>query len=251
MPLALLYHDVVDPGLYDSSGFPGPDAARYKLTHNEFTAHLDAIVAVTAEAPAPLLTFDDGGSSASYIATELERRGWRGHFFITTDRIGSPGFVDADQIRDLRARGHTVGTHSCSHPTRMSWHSHEELLREWRDSSKILAEILGGPVTHGSVPGGYYSRVVAEAAASTGLCQLFTSEPTRRKWVVAGCTVIGRYSIYRGMSAQAAASLAARRPTARLAQATTWTAKKLAKRVGGTLYDDLRSIVLGCVYRAD
>jgi hypothetical protein len=133
----------------------------------------------------------------------------------------------------------------------MSWHSHEELLREWRDSRKILTEILGEPVTHGSVPGGYYSRVVVEAAASTGLCQLFTSEPTRREWVVAGCTVMGRYTIYRGMPAQSAAALAAEWVMPCLMQALAWNAKKLVKRAGGPIYNDLRLSVLRRVYRAD
>src|ERR1039458_5638385 len=31
----------------------------------------------------------------------LEDRGWRGHFFITTDRIGTPGFLTESELRDL------------------------------------------------------------------------------------------------------------------------------------------------------
>src|SRR5262245_12587099 len=98
MPLALLYHDVLESGSYDSSGFPGAGAARYKLSLGEFQAHLAAIAAVSATAAPPMLTFDDGGSSSCRIATELERYGWLGHFFVTTDRIGSPGFLNAGQI---------------------------------------------------------------------------------------------------------------------------------------------------------
>src|SRR5256885_8018335 len=33
-----------------------------------------------------LLTFDDGGRSAVHIGDELAARGWKGHFFIVTDR---------------------------------------------------------------------------------------------------------------------------------------------------------------------
>ena len=45
MPIAILYHDVVEPGGDDASGFPGPGAARYKLTRSEFAGHLEALAA--------------------------------------------------------------------------------------------------------------------------------------------------------------------------------------------------------------
>jgi hypothetical protein len=45
------------------------------------------------------LTFDDGGASALHPTADLlERRGWSGHFFVTTRRIGTPGFLDFWQL---------------------------------------------------------------------------------------------------------------------------------------------------------
>ena len=41
---ALMYHDVVEPGQEEASGFPGRDANSYKVTAARFCAHLDAIV---------------------------------------------------------------------------------------------------------------------------------------------------------------------------------------------------------------
>ena len=38
-----MYHDVVAAGDEDTSGFPGRDAALYKITPEAFAAHLDAI----------------------------------------------------------------------------------------------------------------------------------------------------------------------------------------------------------------
>ena len=126
--LAIMYHDVVENGDFESSGFPGEGAHVYKLRREDFERHLDAIAAATAavstvrmlEGRPVLLTFDDGGVSFHHpIADLLERRGWRGHFFITTDRIGMPGFLTEAQLRELHRRGHIIGSHSCSHPTRM------------------------------------------------------------------------------------------------------------------------------------
>lgn len=196
-----------------------------------------------------MITFDDGGSSAhSHVADALEARGWRGHFFVTAGRLGTPAFVDAGMVRDLARRGHVIGTHSLSHPPQMSSCGRDELLREWRESREVLSESLGVAVTVGSVPGGYYSRAVAEAAGACGITHLFTSEPTARAHRVGPCTVLGRYTLYRGSSPRTAASLAAGRAAPRVAQALAWNVKKLAKAVGGVGYDRIRSKLFNVTY---
>ena len=216
MPITLLYHDVTPLQAEDSSGFAGPEAARYKLTPEEFARHLEALADKVARPPlatttpnelrraardAWLLTFDDGGTSAiTEIAGQLERRGWRGWFFISTDFIGTPSFCTRSQLRELHERGHVIGSHSCSHPERMSRCSPRQILDEWQRSRAVLSEIIGKPITTASVPGGFYSTKVARAAAMAGIEVLFNSEPTTRLSDVDGCLVVGRYCVYRGMS---------------------------------------------------
>jgi peptidoglycan/xylan/chitin deacetylase (PgdA/CDA1 family) len=227
----LLYHDVVNDGGFESSGFPGSDAAVYKIEVKKFRQHLDAILRAN---PAVTLTFDDGGvSSHTYIADELEKRGWKGYFFITTNWIGQPGFLDANHIRDLRNRGHIIGTHSCSHPARISRYTLGDIIHEWSRSSAILADIVGKPIQSGSVPGGYYSEKVARAAALAGLETLFTSEPTVQENLVEGCIVRGRFMIQRHTSAKTAAALARGAAFSQFRQSASWTVKKLCKAAGG------------------
>lgn len=242
-PLAIMYHDVIEDGNYSASGFPGEGADIYKLERGEFARHLEAIRA--AGVKDVLLTFDDGGSSAhSPIAGMLEELGWRGHFFVTTDWIGRPGFLTADQIRELDGRGHAIGSHSSSHPTRMSHLSPPQMLNEWKASTERLAAIVGHPVKVASVPGGYYSRRVAEAAAEAGVETLFTSEPTARVQIVNGCRVLGRYVVQRGMGPEWSAGFAAGALRPRLRQAALWKAKRIAKALGGSLYLRVRETVL-------
>jgi peptidoglycan/xylan/chitin deacetylase (PgdA/CDA1 family) len=250
MPIVLMYHDVVSRSDADSSGFRGATAFRYKITPEEFRDQLDAVTAAVGpqafalpcdlgagmHASARFVTFDDGGASAMSAARELEGRGWRGLFFITTDRIGSGGFLGADQVRELYGRGHAIGSHSCSHPPRMSSCGAQELRREWSESVRVLSGIVGRPVTIASVPGGFYSRSVGSAAADAGIGTLFTSEPTTRCTEVGHCRIIGRYAVYRGMTPADVAALAAGRWTARAKQAAAWRVKKVAKRVAGPMY---------------
>lgn len=255
--ITLLYHDVVPSGNLEASGFPGGDAAVYKLDLAEFHQHLIAIRSANpqfstvnelsrAHDTCPrLLTFDDGGVSAhEYIADLLDTLGWRGHFFVTTNWIGKNAFLNATQIRDLHARGHIVGSHSCSHPDRISHCAHEEISREWKNSVDVLSELLGAPVTVASVPGGFYSRAVAEAAAAAGIQTLFTSEPRTSAQLVNGCRVLGRFTIQQGVPARTAASIAAGKVLPRCRQFAYWNLKKAAKIAGGTHWLRLRKRIL-------
>jgi peptidoglycan/xylan/chitin deacetylase (PgdA/CDA1 family) len=241
--LAIMYHDVVENGNYAASGFPGKGADIYKLDRRDFAAQLAAIHA--AGAGAVLLTFDDGGVSAyEAVAGMLEQHGWRGYFFITTDWIGRPGFLQAEQIRELDRRGHVVGSHSCSHPTRMAHEPWDRLLAEWKGSTDRLAAIVGHAVKVASVPGGYYSRRVAEAAAAAGIETLFTSQPTASVRVVNGCRVMGRYVVMQGMGPEWAAGFATGKLAPRLRQAMLWKAKRVAKVMGGSAYLRVREAIL-------
>ena len=263
--IVLEYHDVVRESQFRSSGFDEPGADSYKMTCESFDAHLAAVSAASTNVGATvdvaladvgpsvpkrgartLFTFDDGGVSAiSEIAPRLESHGWVGHFFVTTDRIGTPGFLSEADIRDLHARGHVVGSHTCSHPVRMSACSPERLHREWHDSVARLSDILGTRVSTASVPGGYHSRVVAEAAASAGIMALFTSEPTTRVGHVAGCAELGRYTLRRDAPASMAAALVGRSRVARVRQWSLWNANKVLKALGGEAYLKVRALALG------
>jgi peptidoglycan/xylan/chitin deacetylase (PgdA/CDA1 family) len=246
--LSLMYHDVVEGDNWDASGFPGPWPAAYKLARSDFHAHIQAIRSATegkafcavnrvadwSSRRPVFLTFDDGGvSAASLIADLLEAIGCPGHFFVTTDYIGSAGFLDAAQIRDLRRRGHIIGSHSCSHPRRMAACSVEQLRREWTESVSVLSDLLGESVTVASVPGGYYSTAVGETAAETGIRFLFTSEPTPHVSSIGACRLLGRYAVRRSTPAYLAARYASGHLPTLWKDSLWWQTKKMMKFIGG------------------
>ena len=137
-----------------------------------------------------------------------------------------------------------IGAHSHSHPPRISACPWPEQLDEWRRSTEILGEQLGRPPSVASVPGGYASRRVAQAAAAAGVRALFTSTPTTRPAVVDGCVVLGRYAVLRDAQAARVAAAAAGRQRAWVAQRASWEARGALKRVAGPHYPRLRRALL-------
>lgn len=208
---SFMYHEVTDDP--ETSGFQRPRAKSYTLSRRAFAAHLDrfenAPVAPSSvldidfnqAARHVLLTFDDGGKSALHSSEELLRRGWIGHFFIVTSFIGRPNFINEAEIRHLQSCGHVVGSHSHTHPNILREQPLRRVSEEWRVSRDILSNILGEPCVVASIPGGHMSRRILQCSVHSGFTHLFTSEPWLSPRALAGCRLLGRYSVRAGTSA--------------------------------------------------
>lgn len=245
--VSLLFHDVYesDPG---ESGFRSPAADRYKLSIPDFEAQLDALAELRIRNPESgipaVITVDDGGVSFyTAVADRLEALGVRAHCFVSTDFIAERGFLTANQLRELDARGHLIGTHSASHPPRFSALPRTEMYRQWSESRQRLEDILDHAVTAGSVPGGYFSSAVAGAAADAGLRTLYTSEPTTRSSHVDDCLVIGRFTLRRGHPPDMARRFASL-PLTRCTAWIGWNAKALVKPILGASYSRVADWIL-------
>lgn len=246
-----MYHHLLGP----DGGAEDVDSDVYSVTPAGFRDQLDRIDRSVGSPPQRadalsgvvtpwMITFDDGGASGLAAGEELSRRTWLGHFFIVTDVVGRPGFMNWDEIRALAGMGHVIGSHSCSHPDRMAACSWEQLLDEWSRSAAILAEELGGPVLTASVPGGFYSKAVGRAAAEAGYTTLFTSLPSQKVGSIDGCALIGRYAIRRDTTATRAAAAAAGSAAPWARQRAAWTLRGIAKSLTGRRYETIRRALL-------
>lgn len=227
-----MFHEVTDDPT--SSGFQRPGAMAYKHSRQAFARYLDQIataperpelvtaVDLTRPGRHLFLSFDDGGKSALIAAEELERRGWRGHFFIVTSLLGNRTFLAPEEIRALRRGGHLIGSHSHTHPNIFRSQSPERMLEEWRSSCDLLAQLLGEACLSASVPGGDISSRVFEAARTAGLRYLFTSEPWLTPRRLGECWMLGRYSVKVETSAARVGELA---------QFRGWTSAWLRRRL--------------------
>lgn len=247
--MVLMYHDVFARAASES-GFQNATALKYKVAAETFEAQVAAVRRWLDSRPEGsgdevLFTFDDGGVSfLTVIPPILERYGFRGVFFVATKFIGTPGFMSADDIRELARRGHIVGSHSHTHPERMSQQSADELAFEWSHSADILREITGAPVTRASVPNGYDSPSVIAAMEAAGYTHIYTSTPTTRVRHRGSADVFGRYAVTDSETADDVLALVAS-PARRFRLSARTAVLGVAKALLGENYLKIRKKLLG------
>ena len=245
-----MFHDVIGRFLANDTGFQGSGPDRYKIR----IELLEAVSAYIEQQGMPtasditeaicrssvVLTFDDGGASMVEVAEVLERRGQRGWFFVTTDLIGTPGFLDGDAVRDLHVRGHVIGSHSASHPDPMRSLDGDQLRKEWLDSRDRLSDLCGAPIEAAAVPGGASSTSVERAAFAAGYQVLFDSRVSYSVRSRNGGSILGRFAIHSHSSVLHVHRIIGRRSTTYMGMAIRQRFLDGSKRVLGPLYAPIR-----------
>lgn len=163
--VCLMYHDIA---LHEAGSGGGP--ARFAVPITEFRRQLDQLAAEgyagrslrAALAPGAgrvvAITFDDGDSGQFERGFRaLAERGMSATFFVTTDWVGRPGYVSWDQLREMRAGGMDVQSHSRSHPF-LSELDADALSAELQGSKQALDEGLGQNTDMLALPGGDWPR---------------------------------------------------------------------------------------------
>lgn len=237
-----MYHCVYDAAPKET-GFQNKGAIVYKLSASQFEEQVKLLCS-KSKGDNVLFTFDDGGVSFhTVIAPILERYSQYGVFFISTQYIGTSGFMTSEQILDLYKRGHIIASHSHSHPENMTKLSREEMKQEWSRSVDKLNEIIGYNVTIASIPNGFASGDICEAARKAGITQLYTSDPTTKIKIVDKQQIIGRYAITNDMSTEYVASIVFDKPV-RWKRHLRFKFLNIAKCILGPLYLTIRKRLL-------
>lgn len=126
---------------------------------------------------AVVITFDDGHESNFTLALPiLQEYGFKAEFFITTDWIGTPYFMQPDHIRELYLAGMGIGSHGVTHDF-IDDMTDDEIVRELKDSMDTLTRIIGEGVSCFSAPGGRTRAYLGELAKVLGYLAVCTSEP--------------------------------------------------------------------------
>lgn len=183
----LMYHAVSDSG--SPCDEVGSDDPVYTVTPDAFRAQLQYLDSRNLAVQSlqdhladghfgcghVCMTFDDGNRTDALTALPLlQKYGFAATFYITTQWVGRPGFLDAGDIRTLHAAGMEIGSHGHSHKY-FDDMSAGELADELAESTRILNRIIGGPVRALGAPGGRLHPQLSDIARSKGIDTIATS----------------------------------------------------------------------------
>jgi peptidoglycan/xylan/chitin deacetylase (PgdA/CDA1 family) len=149
---------------------PGEDG--YWLSVDSFRGILDEL----ATLPPVQLSFDDSNASDADIALpELVQRGLRADFFVIAGRLGTPGSLDEDGVRELLRNGMGIGSHGMHHRPWQRMDSdtrHDELIA----AREKLAAVVGADIDTAACPLGRYDRRALQELRQLGYRRVFTSD---------------------------------------------------------------------------
>lgn len=124
------------------------------------------------------ITFDDGTVDfLTNAASVLSRFRLPATLFVNPTRVGTPGFLGWNELRELVAAGVSVESHGLDHRSLARLET-EELRRQLSDSRWIIEDRLGRGVTFLAYPYGTFrdfNSLVKEKAKEAGYRSAFTS----------------------------------------------------------------------------
>ncbi|MBZ0165167.1 MAG: polysaccharide deacetylase family protein, partial [Candidatus Omnitrophica bacterium] len=115
-----------------------------------------------------VLTFDDGyADNYTNAFPLLKKYNFPATFFISTEKVGLPGYVTWDQLREMAAAGISIGSHAVRHEYLPDL-SRQRIIEEVRESRRILEQQLGMPVLNFSYPVGGFNDEIKSLVRQAG-----------------------------------------------------------------------------------
>lgn len=122
-----------------------------------------------------MISVDDGYvDDLTRILPALQRFHMVATFFVITGRMTEPGFVSADQIRQLDHAGMDVGDHTAHHVD-LRLLTASQLRSETAGSKQVLESVLGHPVYYFAYPFGAYDANVVSAVHAAGFTLAYST----------------------------------------------------------------------------
>ncbi|MGA7291962.1 MAG: polysaccharide deacetylase family protein [Terriglobales bacterium] len=193
--------------------------------------------------PSVCITFDDGCETDLLAAAPVLREfGFNATFYATAGFLGTPGYLDARQVRDLDTHGFQIGCHSMTHPY-LSDLTEAELRREIVDAKLQIEAIVEHPIEHFSCPGGRYDARALQMAREAGFKTVANSQ-FRANSPDTDLYELGRVAMLRDLTIEEFSNTCRGHGLwkKRMQHQTRHGVQRL---LGNTAYDRLRSFLLG------
>ena len=185
----LMYHSIISPNndpdlfstedpIYTIKAEMFEKQIQYLYEHNFPVLTLDDIfqkINLRNDQTIIILTFDDGHISNYTTAFPiLKKYRFKAHFFITTGWINKPNYMTEKMIKELSNYGMAIGSHTITHRF-LTKLSKSEIIKELRESKKLLEKITLKEVKYLSIPGGRVNKKILKLAKDVGYKSVFTS----------------------------------------------------------------------------
>lgn len=122
-----------------------------------------------------LITFDDGSITVYNNAYPLMKKyGFVSTQFIISSHLGNGGVMTKDQVKEMAAAGHEIGSHSYSHLDLISV-SESILRQEVVQSKKDLEVLIGQPIVSFCYPAGKFNTNVQNYLKKSGYLSAVTT----------------------------------------------------------------------------
>ncbi len=164
---------IVDPANF-AAELSALNAGGYHTIHQ---SQLFAALYYGAKLPSRpvIISVDDGYvDDVRTILPALQRWHMTATFFVITGRMTEPGFLSAEQIRQLDRAGMDVGDHTAHHVDLRAI-TPSELRMETAGSRRTLDAVLGHPVYYFAYPFGAYNDTVISAVRAAGFTMAYTT----------------------------------------------------------------------------
>jgi peptidoglycan/xylan/chitin deacetylase (PgdA/CDA1 family) len=249
----LMYHEIELPGRPLCQSEPG--YVRYILPLETFRVQMAWIKQSgrrglnVSEAlryptePGVCITFDDGCETDLIAAAPVLREfGFNATFYLTAGFLGTPGHLNASQVRDLDTQGFQIGCHSMTHPYLPDL-TEPELKREVVDAKLQIEAIIGHPIEHFSCPGGRYDQRTLQMARQAGFAtvansQFYANSPATSPYE------LGRIAILRDLTIEEFRSTCHGRGLWKK-RLQHQVRRSVQRALGNRAYDRLRAALLG------
>lgn len=249
----LMYHELELPGRTLVQSEPG--YVRYILKLGTFRGQMEwlknsgfrglSVNDALRYPPEPgvCITFDDGCETDLLAAAPILREfGFNATFYLTAGFLGTPGYLRADQVRELDALGFEIGCHSMTHPY-LSDLSDTELKREIVDAKLQIEQIVGHPIEHFSCPGGRFDHRTLETARRAGFRTVANSR-FHANSAATNLYRLGRVAVLRELPLEGFGAACHGRGLWKK-QLQDRTRHGVRRVLGNRLYDHLRTTLLG------
>ena len=114
-----------------------------------------------------ILSYDDGRTEDRQLVKLMNKYGLIGTFHLNSNKLGTPGYVTKDEIKQLFA-GHEVSVHSANHPN-LTTLSKIDVIYEIVEDRKELERLVGYPVRGMAYPFGNNNEFVIDAIKGLGI----------------------------------------------------------------------------------